>query len=363
MDFDHLTKTPPGDPIDDKIDPDVFGLAPSHLLSALENALPGGKARDVAIAADTYAPSRYYGARGHKVIVTYSYTRPGGRRAQTRLFVKRHSHPGTMEEWQYRRLHEHGAPIPRLHLAVRDPQDREILFLELVDTDPRPDEEFIRDEGALREFITLVARFNAIRPHPDYAASLQNKDVGGALGTAVCSWLEQIWRQACQGQLGPALMRWCLTSGDQLCRLQKLAVGLAVPLRNMDRGLCSNDCYPHATGRRPVTGERLLFDLEFVSLAPRFRDIARWLGMPETVGSYCVPRARLSQWYLSGRASTVPLSQFQDETTLLWASSTLGDLKRCWRAAQKRPHTEGQTLLEKLRILVAAEPQVNALLS
>ena len=134
----------------------------------------------------------------------------------------------------------------------------------------------------------------------------------------------------------------------------------------MDRGLCSNDCYPHCTGRRHTTRERLLFDLEFVSVAPRFRDISRWLGMPEAVGSYCAPRSELSRCYLEtysrGKARKVTLSQFLDETTLLWASSTLGDLKRGWLAAQKRPGTGGDSLLEKLRILVSAQPEIDVLL-
>ena len=88
--------------------------------------------------------------------------------------------------------------------------------------------------------------------------------------------------------------------------------------------------------------------------------------MPEAVGPYCTPRSELSRCYLAtyskGEAGKVALNQFLDETTLLWASSALGDLKRCWLAAQKRPGPGGEPLLEKLGILVAAQPQVEALL-
>lgn len=102
----------------DCVDLSVFGVSGSCLKRALENALHGNQVHDVSISVDTCVPRRYYGARGHKIILTYSYTRAGGRSEKARLFVKRHSHPGSTEGWHYQHLSEHGAPIPRLHLSV-----------------------------------------------------------------------------------------------------------------------------------------------------------------------------------------------------------------------------------------------------
>lgn len=366
MGAEHLTELQVRDSTGGCVDLGAFGVSRSSLKRALENALLGNQVHDFSASVDAPVPRRYYGARGHKIILTCAYTLSNGCSGSVRVFVKRHLHRGSTEGWHYQHLGAQEAPIPRLFLTVED-SDREVLFLEVVDTDTRSDAEFITDEARFREFITLVARFNAIHPHPGYLAFLQDKDVGGALGGAVCFWLDRIWRQACIGELGPVLEQWCVAFSDKRRQLQRLATRLANPVRQMDRGLCSNDCYPHCTGRRHTTGERLIFDLEFVSLAPRFRDIARWLGMPEAIGSYCAPRSELSQCYLEtysrGKAQRVHLSQFLKEATLLWASSTFGDLKRGWLAAQKRPATGGNSLLHGLRLLVSAQSEIDALLS
>lgn len=67
--------------------------------------------------------------------------------------------------------------------------------------------------------------------------------------------------------------------------------------------------------------------LEGVRLAPRFSDVARWLGAPDAIQPRCLPREELARHYLAAYArwggSAVPLVQFLEETRLLCLKDTL----------------------------------------
>ena len=209
--------------------------------------------------------------------------------------------------------------------------EREIIFLEYLRPagDLHPFRWFFSDEGRLRHFLALAARFNAIRPSEEYETNLYHQPIGD-----VCRWLNngaealrRVWERAATGELGLTLRDRCAASGEKLPLLQGLAADLVAPVSQMAVGLVHGDYYPDSTGWRRDTGELLMVDLEGVRLAPRFSDVGRWLGAPDAVQPRCLPREELAWHYLAEYArwggSAAPLQQFLEETRLLCLKDAL----------------------------------------
>jgi len=271
----------------------------------------------------------YYGFAAEKLIPTFSYVTPEGRRGRIAIFAKHSHNPNSPEPEHYRFLALHGVPLPRLYGVLRSPEDRPVLFLEHLDMSEV--RRFPRPQSFIFGFLALMAQFNAVRPSPEYAAWLEellqrerDEDIGLA-GT-----VEVVWERACEGGLGEPLQQFCSADMQRCARLRVLADRVAAQVADMETGLVSGDFSVENTGFRQ-SGERVLFDVEGIGLGARFTDVALLVGRPDDQWPPAPypPRQALTEHYLReyvrwGGAAP-PLDQFLAETRVLWLRRAIWD--------------------------------------
>lgn len=305
----------------------VFGLTKAQLWPIVQ-AAAGERVASFDIAIEHEVQGNY-GCQGEKAIPTFTYTSPSGRTRAVSIFGKYFYRTGPAESQQYAFLEKHSAPIPRMFGALYDPDGREMLFLEYVDSSPEAQAD--RTLHQLRDQCVLLARFNGITPSRDYRAWLE--DCGEGVIHSVASaegTLERLWERAVRRELGESLRRFCADEVGKLCHLQRLARDVAVRAAQMESGLLHTDFARENTGRRRETGELLLLDIEFVGLGPRFFDIGCLLG-PRVSSARAQARRRvLSQHYLEAYAraggAPPPLSDFDQQTHVLALAGLLRSL-------------------------------------
>jgi len=306
----------------------VFGLTKSQLQPILDNiANEPVTSFDVSV---KHQVQGFYGTRGEKVIPTFTYTTQTGRTGNTTVFVKRQyaNYPGHSEAHHYVYLGQHQAPVPRMYGALIDSDQREILFLEYLDEITNEDQ-FLNDDDKFRQFLSVMARFNAIQPSQEYVVRL-HKDMAQRPGppglslvqrmTAAVSALSDILAHARKGELGNALEKLCSDNEGKFSRLQMHAKRLIKLVAQMETGLCHNDFHPYQTAWRQKTGELLMFDLEYVGLGVRFYDITPWLGELDDMQPQ-LSRDELAQYYLEQyvhwHGCPVSMAQFLEETCII----------------------------------------------
>ena len=122
----------------------------------------------------------------------------------------------------------------------------------------------------------------------------------------------------------------CANSRDKMANLRRLAADAAESLREMAVGLAHNDFYRDSVGWRQETAEFLVLDLESVGLAPRFADVARWIGPGDELRPRCLPRGELAELYLDeyARSGGTPgrIAQFLEDVRVLWIAQSFGML-------------------------------------
>jgi len=274
----------------------------------------------------------FQGYNADKLIPTFAYETKSGRRCVTALMVKWLKDPANREPLHYFWLAKHRAPIPRVYGTLTEPDGRVMLFLEYLEPigGVGDYERFLKDPGNLREFLGLIARFNAIRPSPEYASKLPRMDVKRRLRSSKEA-LTRIWELARAGTLADELLEFCSGSANLLPRLLRLAARLNRPISKMPLGLIHSDLYPDNTAWRRATGELVAIDIEHVCLGPAFYDAALYLGTPEDIEPLCLPRLELCDVYLEqylrsgGRRATA--DEVLGQTRILWAARTLGMLR------------------------------------
>ena len=301
----------------------VFGLTKRELWPIVEEAA-GMTVVSFDICTEHQRPEPY-GYTSEKEIPTFDYVTKSGRMGSVTVFVKRFHRTGPAESQQYRFLQAHQAPIPRIYGVLLDPDEREILFLEHVDTSREA--RSIRAVERLREFVALMARFHAIQPSPEYKAWLEQApwrfDVN--LKSAEPA-LDLIWGHARKGELGQDLKDFCSSSIRRLPQLQSLARHVTHRCLQMPQGLIHTDFSTENTGRRQ-TGELFVLDVEWVSLGPRFFDAAELLGMPPERWRRDLSQGELTRHYLAEYArwggSPPSLEAFLNDVRVLWLADKL----------------------------------------
>ena len=301
----------------------VFGL-PKAQLQPIVDSIAGEPVAAFEVGIE-HELEGHYGYAGEKAIPTFTYATRPGRAGRETVFVKWLHEPDAREPVHYEWLVKHQAPIPRLYGVLKVESRGPMLFLEHLH-EIINNEKFLEDEERFRQFLALAARFNAIAPSREYAALLPDHGLCRTL-TSMVSVLEAIWELAGKGRLGNDLAAFCSGPDDKLSHLQELATRLIEPVSRMETGLCHTDLYPENTGRRPATGELLLLDLELVARAPRFFDAACWLGAPDDIRAWPLPREELAQHYLGEYARCggcpAPLDEFLEETRTLWMAAEI----------------------------------------
>ncbi len=301
----------------------VFGLTKGELWPIVEEAAGTEVASfDISTAHQRPEP---YGYTSEKEIPTFAYVTKAGRAGRVTIFVKRFHRTGPAESQQYRFLQAHQAPIPRMYGVLLDPDGREILFLEHVDASREA--RSIRAVERLREFVALMARFHAIQPSTEYTAWLEQAPwrFHDRLASAEPA-LDLIWDHARKGELGQSLKDFCSSCGSGLRQLQSLVRHVTDRCLQMPQTLIHTDFSTENTGRRQ-TGELLVLDVEWVSLGPRFFDVAEFLGTPPERWRRDLSQGELTQHYLAEYArwggSRPSLEAFLDDIRVLWLADKL----------------------------------------
>lgn len=293
-----------------------LGLTARDLSPILEEAV-GASIESFTVQMDHERPEPY-GYQAEKAIPTFDYVTKNGDSGQITMFVKRFHRSGLAESQQYRYLAIHDAPIPRMYGTFLDLECREFLFLEYVTT-PRP-------VGTMKELLSTMAQFHAIRPSTEYRCWLEQASsrFHNRLASAE-SALNLIWEHAVNDELGSDLAGFCSSNPQALSRIQKLVRHVMDKCHQMSQGLIHTDFSRENLGRRQ--DELVIMDLEWVSLGPRFFDVAGWLGKPADT---CPPDARqldLAQHFLGEYArfgGTPPSTEeFFDDLRTLWLANIL----------------------------------------
>jgi len=307
----------------------IFGLTRSQLKSILEKIVSDDTIASFHISIEHRISPEFYGGRGEKVIPTFSYTTHSGRKGEVTIFIKQHCNRGPNEALHYTYLQSHHAPIPQLYHAITGRDRQDIIFIEYIDPilEDEPYTKFINDDRLFHQFLGITARFNAIQPSEEYAAHLETGYWNQQFSESA-STLEDIWDHAIKGRLGKPLKQLC--TEDKLDQLKKLSAWAAERISWMEQGLYHWDHRPCNVGWRRGTGEMLIFDLEDTMFAPRFLDVAVWLGTPDDVQPRCRSRRELSSFYLEKynhlAEKQVQLDEFLDEVYILWIAWTLKSL-------------------------------------
>lgn len=311
--------------LDDTTTP-VFGLTKGQLMPVVES-VAGEPVAWFGVSIGHALASEHYGGRGEKVIPTFEYRTQRGRTGMRTIFAKQHCNTGPNEALHYKWLTEQRAPIPRIYWAISGTEARDIIFLEQIDPFTGDEERFVSDDDTFLQFLSLTARFNAIRPCEEYAARLPCKLPWMGCETLV-STLEGFWEHAVRGEAGEEVKRIC--SEDELVRLVKVAGRMAEPIACMKQALSHWDHRPNNMGWRKETGEMVIFDLEDTMIGPWFDDVADWLGAPDIVQQRCRPREELTRHYVEqlerwgGERAAV--EELLEETYVLWILHALRSL-------------------------------------
>ena len=271
-----------------------------------------------------------YGLTAEKAIVEISYTTQSGSEGRAKIFGKKNYDPGKVDGLHYESLRKHSAPIARIHGKLTDCDGREAVFLEYLDvvTSDWPCHDFFRDPDNFLPFLSLIAGFNGIEPSNEYLATLDHNDAAKRLNGPVLAELDSVWAHAEKGELGDGLKTFC--TGEKLRQLKAIAKRTAAELLKMPTKMTMGDgAYPWHVGRRPGTGEMVAFDLH-PEIAPRFWDVAPFLGAPEGHLPRCRPLRELASTYLREHRTSggdeVSTERFLQETRTLWVAVTLRDL-------------------------------------
>lgn len=302
----------------------VFGLLGRQLQPVVERIAGGEAVASFSISID-HQLEGHYGYGADKLIPTISYVTQSGQRGEATVFVKLFREAERSEARHYVGLANHGAPISRLFGALTTGDGREMIFLEYLE----PVVDFmgmLEDRRQFEQLLSVAARFNAVTPTPEYAATLPRRDFAREL-SEVAPVLARIWQHGAKGDIGDDLRRLCSADEGKLDALRQLAARLVEPIAGMDVGLLHNDFYPDSVAWHRETGELLVVDLESVGLGPRFYDVARWLGAPDEMQYHASARGLLAERYLGEYEQytrrRIDLHQFLVEARSLWLAGTL----------------------------------------
>ncbi len=308
--------------------PFLFGLTKRELQSVVEQ-ITGESVVSFEASPAPAGHKAHLGIHAETVCVLFTYTSPSGRARSAMVVAKRNYKAGRTEAHHYRYLTAQGMPVARTYGDITDGEGREVIFLEYLEGVPDNSHTFLNDTNDVHDFLALAARFNCVRPSPEYADGLKRLDWLAYLRRWTPEKLDDIWTASCRGKLGDELQELCSESKNTVNRLPRLAERLAEMVSRINIGFVHGDFFPHHTGRRLNSGEMVAFDFEDIGLAPWCTDVARWLGPPDDLLARCASRKDLAGVYLEEYARNggerVAPSQLLDEAQALWLTYSLLD--------------------------------------
>jgi len=298
----------------------VSGLSEAQLRTVVESAV--GRRVSAISTSFHHRITGHPGYRGEKCIPTFRCTASDGTRSEVTMFVKRLSHPEGGETRQIAFLAGVGAPIPKLYGVLKDKDGHDILFLEYLPIVYR-DEDVYSNPDRLRRFLRLAAQLNTL-PLPRTDDVLPSHADLFKIPEAQISVLTDVAEHATGGNLGDELKRFFTGGAPVLPHLQQLLARLSTRVKSFPLGFVHGDFWPFHTGSRDDSQEILAIDLGCACLAPRFFDIAPFIGPPDTEANPCmrsedVARAYLAEYNPKSGGST-QLKEILLEADAVWTA-------------------------------------------
>jgi hypothetical protein len=310
---------------------EVFGLTKAQLLPIVLKAA-GEPVVDFSVQIEDEI-REHYGGSGDKLIPTFQYLTTNGRLGRVPVFIKRfYKEAANQDEARhYRYLAPLGVGVPRLYGELCDAEGRKLLCLEYVDMLTRAtttraaytEAGFMADAKLFPRFLQMLARFNAVKPEAEYAATLRRftNMWERRLGKG-SELLARIWENAITGKLGEAVRELCAANRNAPEHWQRQIEALHAPIDNIQLGLVHCDQAIEHVGQRRETGELVLIDLGDALLAPRFYDAAYWLGAPDQMVTRSAKHDTLAELYLEEynrwAGDAIKMKEFLEEVNALW---------------------------------------------
>jgi hypothetical protein len=315
-------------------------LKQSELVGIVSSAVPGEDVRSVDAITLSPAPAGTGSSTLACTFLGLAYTTRSGQSRRLEVFAKcaRADH---VEAQHHMFLSRQQAPVPRLYGSLNLSDGRQVLFVEKLLPFDRDEAGLTSDAKCLRQFLSVTAHFNAIRPCDEHVERLRRQDWGMNLKTAAVL-LKRALALADEGELGDLCGVLCRQHRSRVIELANLAASLADPVGAMQVDLCHCDHHHRNVGFRPSTGEMLLIDLELVQLMPRFWDVAQWIGPPQEIRPLCRTRRELARWYLEAYSrhggAAVEVDELLSTGRTLWITREVCDI--WWRL----DHALGRTV-------------------
>lgn len=260
---------------------------------------------------------RFQGQRADKSIPTIHFTSPSGMPEAITLFIKRHHQYEQNEAIHHKHLSLTDAPVPTLYGYYSEPRKRDITISEyltplLID---EPYDGFRQDAQTFRAFLKATALFTSIQITPQYQESLE------------CGYLEQRFRSYASDLEQINSVTRVYTGGELLSQiaiasLKRTLHELCDEMDLMEKGVYHWDHRPCNAGWSTLQKQFVIFDLEDTMMAPRFLDIALWLGAPDRIESRYTSQDRLAEEFLAlyneRKQTSISIDCFLRETLILW---------------------------------------------
>jgi len=209
------------------------------------------------------------------------------------------------------------APVPRLYGYYSAPSHRDVTiseFLEPLLID-EPYDDFLLDRRTFGAFLEATALFTSIQVTPQYHAHLEQ------------GYFEQHFRSYVRDLDQLKQVKW---SPSPTMALPPVAIQTLIHLlhslcdqaETMKKGIYHWDHRPCNAGWSHLQNALVIFDLEDTLLAPRFLDIAQWLGAPDTRETRYASQEYLAEKYLgiytNRKGVKISVDEFLSEVSVLW---------------------------------------------
>ena len=285
------------------------------------------------------------GGCGDKALVDLVITTLEGQENSLPVFLKKFAWKGKSEAVHYRQLAQCAVPTPHLYGVIAHPDGEEVLVLERLNQIGFNS----HSEAEWRQLLTLLAHLNACAVTRDYLPHLHPFEQGGRID---CWWITGFNPFPPRLEAIEANLRACDIAESELSQLSFAAQRLCERIAALPTGLVHQDFLSDNLGWRGDRAEMVVFDVHKNALAPRFADVAPYLGWPDWSNTatflHQSPSLRevLIRHYLHEYAhfggGSVSLETFYEETTLLFWAHKVAILY--WMVEQQETERIGQVL-------------------
>jgi len=311
-------------------DPDIFGLPRSQVQSVLAAACRQ-TITDYTVRFGKKQSSE--GICGEYLLPTFRARTQSAGTVEVPMFIRRQLRKsvGNRQAHHYEFLASRGVPVPSIYGSLIDGEEREIIFLELLDEVHGSDAQLLAQPDYVQKYLGLAASLSAAKSTIDYIGQLGHDLTKRDFVMNWADWLPwsvhilgRIEHRALSGDLGDNLKDYCTRNSAKLAHLRRIAVALMAAVRALPLGLVHGDLRPGNTGWRRQDRQLVLFDFEDIMIDARFYDVAQVLGGPRPLRPGTKSNTDLAELFLDTYAGLsgerVDMRTFLDEIQIAWAA-------------------------------------------